>query len=71
MQHGLADGRIVDIRMRMLKPEELAAAHSFPADYIITGNRSQKVRQIGNSVPVRTAKAMALADLQETKWSRR
>lgn len=27
--------------------------------------------QIGNSVPVRTAKAMALADLQETKWSRR
>lgn len=67
----LADGRIVDIRMRMLKPEELAAAHSFPADYIITGNRSQKVRQIGNSVPVRTAKAMALADLQETKWSRR
>lgn len=57
--------------MRMLKPEELAAAHSFPADYIITGNRSQKVRQIGNSVPVRTAKAMALADLQETKWSRR
>lgn len=67
----LADGRIVDIRMRMLKPEELAAAHSFPADYIITGNRRQKVRQIGNSVPVRTAKAMALADLQETKWSRR
>lgn len=67
----LADGRIVDIRMRMLKSEELAAAHSFPADYIITGNRSQKVRQIGNSVPVRTAKAMALADLQETKWSRR
>lgn len=67
----LADGRIVDIRMRMLKPEELAAAHSFPADYIITGNRSQKVRQIGNSVPVRTAKAMALADLQGTKWSRR
>ena len=67
----LADGRIVDIRMRMLKPEELAAAHSFPTDYIITGNRSQKVRQIGNSVPVRTAKAMALADLQETKWSRR
>jgi len=67
----LEDGRVIDIRIRMLKPEELAAAHSFPADYNITGNRSQKVRQIGNSVPVRTAKAMALADLQGTKWSRR
>ena len=59
----LADGRIIDIRMRMLRPDELAAAHSFPKDYIITGNRSQKVKQIGNSVPVRTAKAMCVADL--------
>lgn len=59
----LADGRIIDIRMRMLRPNELAAAHSFPKDYIITGNRSQKVKQIGNSVPVRTAKAMCAADL--------
>lgn len=59
----LADGRIIDIRMRMLRPDELAAAHSFPKDYIITGNRSQKVKQIGNSVPVRTAKAMCAADL--------
>lgn len=59
----LADGRIIDIRMRMLRPDELAAAHSFPKDYIITGNRSQQVKQIGNSVPVRTAKAMCAADL--------
>ncbi len=59
----LADGRIIDIRMRMLRPDELAAAHSFPKEYIITGNRSQKVKQIGNSVPVRTAKAMCAADL--------
>lgn len=59
----LADGRIIDIRMRMLRPDELAAAHSFPKDYIITGNRSQKVKQIGNSVPVHTAKAMCAADL--------
>lgn len=60
----LDDGRIVDIRMRMLKPSELAAAHSFPADYIITGNRGEQVKQIGNSVPVRTAEAMMAADLE-------
>lgn len=61
----LDDRRIVDIRMRMLKPEELAAAHSFPPDYIITGNRCERVKQIGNSVPVRTAEAMMAADLLE------
>lgn len=65
----LADGRIIDIRMRMLRPDELAAAHSFPKDYIITGNRSQKVKQIGNSVPVRTAKAMCAADLPRKEGS--
>lgn len=60
----LADGRIVDIRIRMLKPSELAAAHSFPTDYVITGNRGEQVKQIGNSVPVRTAEAMMAADLE-------
>lgn len=60
----LADGRVIDIRMRMLKPSELAAAHSFPADYVITGNRGEQVKQIGNSVPVRTAEAMMAADLE-------
>jgi len=60
----LADGRIIDIRIRMLKPSEYAAAHSFPTDYVITGNRGEKVKQIGNSVPVRTAEAMMSADLE-------
>lgn len=60
----LADGRIVDIRIRMLKPSELAAAHSFPDGYVITGNRGEQVKQIGNSVPVRTAEAMMAADLE-------
>lgn len=61
----LDDGRIIDIRMRMLKPEELAAAHSFPTDYTITGNRCERVKQIGNSIPVRTAEAMIAADLRD------
>jgi DNA (cytosine-5)-methyltransferase 1 len=59
-----SDGRIVDIRIRMLRPDELARVHSFPEDYIITGNRCEKVKQIGNSVPVRTAEAMMAADLE-------
>ena len=56
-------GDIIDVRMRMLKPSELAAAHSFPADYKLTGNRSDQVKQIGNSVPVRTAAAICQAAL--------
>ena len=60
----LEDGRIIDIRIRMLKPSELAAAHSFPKDYILTGNRGDQVKQIGNSVPVRTAAAMCEVDFR-------
>lgn len=60
----LPDGRYLDIRIRMLKPSELAAAHSFPPDYVFTGNRTEQVKQIGNSVPVMTAAAMCRADLE-------
>lgn len=61
----LDDGRAIDIRIRMLKPSELAAAHSFPKDYVLTGNRGERVKQIGNSVPVMTAAAMCGADLMD------
>ena len=61
----LADGCVIDIRIRMLKPSELAAAHSFPKDYVLTGNRGEQVKQIGNSVPVQTAAAMCAADLSD------
>lgn len=60
----LPDGRYIDIRLRMLKPSELAAAHSFPKDYVLTGNRGEQVKQIGNSVPVMTAAAMCEVDLR-------
>lgn len=63
----LEDGRVIDIRIRMLKPSELAAAHSFPKDYVLTGNRGEQVKQIGNSVPVMTAAAMCAADLCEAQ----
>jgi DNA (cytosine-5)-methyltransferase 1 len=53
--HGL------DIRFRMLKNHELKKAQGFPDDYVITGNTTEQTKQIGNAVPVNTAKALALA----------
>ena len=56
-------GIILDIRFRMLQPHELAAAMSFPKKYEFSGNREAKVKQIGNAVPLKTAKALARAIL--------
>jgi DNA (cytosine-5)-methyltransferase 1 len=54
---------LLDIRFRMLQPHELAAAMSFPRNYVFTGNREQKVKQIGNAVPVNLAKALCASIL--------
>jgi DNA (cytosine-5)-methyltransferase 1 len=51
----------LDIRFRMLKNHELKKAQGFPDDYVITGNTTEQTKQIGNAVPVNTAKALALA----------
>ena len=48
----------LDIRFRMLQPHELAAAMSFPDAYAFAGTKDQKVKQIGNAVPVETARAL-------------
>lgn len=61
----LEDGRIIDIYIRMLEPKELAAAHSFPEGYVFCGTKTDQYKQIGNSVPVNTAKAMCEADLRQ------
>ena len=50
-----------DIRFRMLKNHELKKAQGFPEDYILTGNVTEQTKQIGNAVPVNTAKALTLA----------
>ncbi len=55
---------LVDILYRMLMPSELAAAMSFPSDYIFTGTQGDQVRQIGNSVPLEMATALCTAMLQ-------
>ncbi len=53
---------IVDILFRMLEPGELARAHSLD-DYKFSGTKRDIVKQIGNSVPRRLAKALCLAAL--------
>lgn len=55
------DGKTLDIRFRMLKPHELSAAMGFPTDYQFTGTKTEHVKQIGNAVSVRTARALCLS----------
>jgi DNA (cytosine-5)-methyltransferase 1 len=50
------DGRF-DIRLRMFKAHEYAAAMSFADGYQFAGNIGEQIRQIGNAVPVKLAAA--------------
>lgn len=56
----------LDITFRMLQPHELAAAQGFPAGFRFAGNKGDAVKQIGNAVPRGTAKALALAALEDS-----
>lgn len=49
---------IVDIRMRMLKVDELKRIMGFPTDYILIGTQSEQKKFIGNAVEVNMAKAL-------------
>lgn len=40
---------------RMLEPEELKLGMSFPKEYVITGNKREQVRQVGNAVACNVA----------------
>lgn len=55
---------LLDIRFRMLKNEELAAAMGFPPDYEFTGTKSDITKQIGNAVCVNLAAALVGAILE-------
>jgi DNA (cytosine-5)-methyltransferase 1 len=48
---------------RRLRTPELAALQGFPRDYIIKGTRRERVRQMGNAIPVHLAKAAVRAVL--------
>ena len=53
----------LDIHFRMLAPHELAQAQGFSRDDHFCGNKGEVVRQIGNAVPVHTARALCEAAL--------
>jgi DNA (cytosine-5)-methyltransferase 1 len=61
---GIAGSAKLDIRFRMLKNHELKRAQGFPEDYIILGNTTEQTKQIGNAVPVNTAKALSGAAMR-------
>jgi DNA (cytosine-5)-methyltransferase 1 len=56
---------IADIGMRMLTPRELARAQGFEDTYILTGNKSQKIAKIGNSVPPPVVEAIVRAQFPD------
>jgi DNA (cytosine-5)-methyltransferase 1 len=73
-RHGLVtvdiDGTtyaLADIRLRMLKPAELARAQGFPASYILTGTQAEQIGRIGNSVCPPVAAALVRANLPQQR----
>ncbi|MCD0419494.1 DNA cytosine methyltransferase [Rubrivivax sp. JA1024] len=62
------DGTRYDILFRMLEPHELAAAMGFSGEdqnYEFAGNKTEKVKQIGNAVSVRLMKACVIAMMSD------
>lgn len=57
---------LLDIRFRMLQPHELALAQGFPAGYQFSGTKTDQVKQIGNAVPRRLARALVAAVLSQS-----
>ncbi|MEO3869401.1 DNA cytosine methyltransferase [Nonomuraea sp. B12E4] len=48
--NGLAEIDLDDVLFRMLEPHEIGAAMAFAEDYVVLGNKREKVRQYGNAV---------------------
>ena len=48
--HRRASDALADIRLRMLRPRELARAMGFPDSYILRGTQAQQIARIGNAV---------------------
>jgi DNA (cytosine-5)-methyltransferase 1 len=63
----LTDGVRLDIRFRMLKNHELKRAQGFSGEYKIFGNTTEQTKQIGNAVPVKTAKALSVEAMRRNR----
>jgi DNA (cytosine-5)-methyltransferase 1 len=62
--------QLADVRLRMLKPEELKLAQGFPASYVIDHysdgtrvSKTEQVRRIGNSVVPLMARRIVAANM--------
>ncbi|MGW4807185.1 hypothetical protein [Kitasatospora sp. NPDC004272] len=64
-RYALAAGRAVvdvdDVLFRMLEPHEIGAAMAFRPDYVVVGNKREKVRQFGNAVTSNVAELLVSA----------
>lgn len=60
----MAHHGISDIKMRMLKIPELLQIQGFPKNYKLVGTQTEQKKFIGNSVEVRTAKAIFEAHIE-------
>lgn len=51
-RHGVVtpELRVEDCYFRMLQPHEIGAAMAFPSDYVVGGNKRDRVKQYGNAV---------------------
>ena len=52
---------IIDIKMRMLKIQELKEIMGFPKDYILVGTQTEQKKYIGNAVEVTMARKICEA----------
>jgi DNA (cytosine-5)-methyltransferase 1 len=59
--NGLADIDIDDVLFRMLEPHEIGRAMAFGTDYVVLGNKRERVRQYGNAVTPPVAEAIVSA----------
>jgi len=60
---------IVDIGMRMLQPNELAAAQGFPKDYHLVGTKTEQIAKVGNSVPPPVVRALVESNVRDERSS--
>ena len=58
---------IIDIKMRMLKIEELKQIQGFPKDYKLVGTKTEQKKFIGNAVEVNQAKAIITSNFNSVK----
>jgi DNA (cytosine-5)-methyltransferase 1 len=52
---------IDDVLFRMLEPHEIGRAMSFADEYVVLGNKREKVRQYGNAVTPNAAEVLVCA----------